>query len=106
MKDTFSFWSNVDHRTLPLLINPGTPSECRLLARGNLVYIYQYTQSRRQRQAALNGIQQTTPSTPPHTMAKKAPAAPAKKMAAPKAAAKKTAKPAPMGGKAKYGKMA
>jgi len=42
-RDTFAYWRRTPSVVCPLVINPGQPSECRLVARGKHVHIYHYT---------------------------------------------------------------
>jgi len=42
-RNTFSYWRRVPHMQCPLVVNRGLPSECRLVARSDLVFIYHYT---------------------------------------------------------------
>lgn len=85
---TFSFWRFMPHKTCPLIVNQGQPSEARLLARGDEVHIYRYTKPFRPEGRTAAGRTPTNPKRKQTTM-KKATAAPMK--AAPKKGAMKSA---------------
>jgi hypothetical protein len=42
-RNTFAYWRAAPHMQCPLVVNRGMSSECRLVARSELVFIYHYT---------------------------------------------------------------
>lgn len=88
---TFSFWRFMPHKTCPLIVNRGEPSEARLLARGDEVHIYRYTKPFRPEGRTAAGRTPTNPKRKQTTMAKKTTAAPMKATAATKKGAMKSA---------------
>lgn len=98
---TFAYWQAATGMQCPLVINEGEPSECRLVARGQHVHIYHYSQdyfcpltaSRRRTASGTNTNPTPTMKTPMKAAVKGA-AKGAAKGAMKGAAAAKAAKPA------------
>jgi len=84
---TFSYWRHAPAMSCPLIINRDEPSEARLVARGDYVFIYRYTKPFRPKPA---NRRRTDSGNPQRKQTMKKAAAPMK------ATAKKGAmKPAP-----------